>query len=203
MKKALVILLLAAFLLPSAFAADQSAKYNYNLSDYKKATGKTITKFSEAPMLAKLVAEKKLPPVEQRLPKNPLVRIPMGEVGQYGGTIRWIEPSPVYSAIFRGFNLGALLNIPPSPIYTTETTDVQGPTDPGILESWSMSADGKTFTGKIREGLKWSDGVAVTTEDVEYAVKYVALNKEINPVTPRWMNWGGRSCRSSTSTRSD
>jgi len=31
------------------------------------------SKYKEAPMLAKLVQEGKLPPVEQRLPENPLV----------------------------------------------------------------------------------------------------------------------------------
>jgi hypothetical protein len=42
--------------------------------------------YKEAPMLAKRVAAGKLPPVEQRLPKNAFVRhVP--QIGKYGGTL--------------------------------------------------------------------------------------------------------------------
>jgi len=41
----------------------------YNLTDYEKLPGKKITKFNEAPMLAELVKQGKLPPVRERLPK--------------------------------------------------------------------------------------------------------------------------------------
>ena len=44
--------------------------------------------YSEAPMLADLVANGSLPPVEERLPINPRVVTPPNEVGQYGGTLR-------------------------------------------------------------------------------------------------------------------
>ena len=39
----------------------------------------------ESPMLAKMVKSGKLPPLEQRLPKNPLVEKPVSEIGKYGG----------------------------------------------------------------------------------------------------------------------
>src|SRR5215469_18339601 len=45
-------------------------------------------KFNEAPMLADLVKAGKLPPVEQRVPAEPLVLKPAHEIGQYGGTWR-------------------------------------------------------------------------------------------------------------------
>ena len=43
--------------------------------------------YSEAPMLTELVEAGELPPVEDRLPENPLVVTPL-EIGQYGGTWR-------------------------------------------------------------------------------------------------------------------
>ncbi len=58
----------------------------YNLSDYEELTGEKITEFNESPMLAELVEQGKLPPVEERLPNNPLVVTPYEEIGQYGGT---------------------------------------------------------------------------------------------------------------------
>src|SRR5260370_22833788 len=42
--------------------------------------------FSEAPALAELVKAGKLPPVEQRLPQEPMVIKPLRSVGKYGGT---------------------------------------------------------------------------------------------------------------------
>lgn len=46
-------------------------------------TGGTGAK--EAPMLAKQVKEGTLPPVEERLPKDPLVVEPTERIGKYGG----------------------------------------------------------------------------------------------------------------------
>src|ERR1700676_2515965 len=45
-------------------------------------------KFNEAPMLAELVKSGKLPPVEQRIPAEPMVWKPLSEIGKYGGTWR-------------------------------------------------------------------------------------------------------------------
>jgi len=38
-----------------------------------------------------------------------------------------------------------------------------------MCESWEVSADGKTYTFKIREG-NWHDGVAITANDVQYSM---------------------------------
>ena len=43
--------------------------------------------YNEAPMLAARVATGELPPVEERLPPEPVVITPLEEVGQYGGTL--------------------------------------------------------------------------------------------------------------------
>src|SRR5512143_4032398 len=56
------------------------------------------SKYKEAPDLAKLVADGKLPPVDQRLPKEPLVTEAVenpSSIGQYGGVWRrgFIGPS--------------------------------------------------------------------------------------------------------------
>jgi peptide/nickel transport system substrate-binding protein len=43
-------------------------------------------------------------------------------------------------------------------------------TIPGLAESWEGSDDGKTWTYKLRDGLKWSDGRPLTAEDVAWTV---------------------------------
>ena len=50
------------------------------------ATPATAQEFNEAPMLKELVDAGELPPVEERLPEEPLVVEPIEAIGQYGGT---------------------------------------------------------------------------------------------------------------------
>jgi peptide/nickel transport system substrate-binding protein len=40
---------------------------------------------------------------------------------------------------------------------------------PGLAERWETSADGKTWTFHIRQGVRWSDGQPVTARDVAYS----------------------------------
>ena len=46
----------------------------------------SIKRYQEAPMLAERVRGGELPPVDERLPEEPLVIKPLEEIGQYGGT---------------------------------------------------------------------------------------------------------------------
>src|SRR4249919_3719221 len=39
---------------------------------------------------------------------------------------------------------------------------------PGLATKWTTSADGKTWTFTVRSGVKWSDGVPLTSADVAY-----------------------------------
>jgi oligopeptide transport system substrate-binding protein len=54
---------------------------------------------------------------------------------------------------------------------------------PGIAESWSVSADGKVYTFKLRKS-KWSDGSPLTAHDFEYAWK-----RGIDPNTGSEYGW--------------
>ena len=47
-----------------------------------------VTHFSESPMLAAKVAAGTLPPLQQRLPDDPFVIVPVDEIGRHGGTLR-------------------------------------------------------------------------------------------------------------------
>lgn len=41
--------------------------------------------------------------------------------------------------------------------------------EPGVAESWKISADGKTYTFKIRANAKWSNGDKLTAKDFVYS----------------------------------
>lgn len=48
----------------------------------------------------------------------------------------------------------------------------------GVAESWSVGADGKTFTFTIRQGQKFQSGRPVTAKDAAFSLhRVVALNK--------------------------
>jgi peptide/nickel transport system substrate-binding protein len=44
---------------------------------------------------------------------------------------------------------------------------------PLLAESWTISDDKLTYTFKIREGIKWQDGVPFTAEDIVYSYKTI------------------------------
>src|SRR3954467_2418927 len=53
-------------------------------------------------------------------------------------------------------------------------------TIPGLAESWKGSADKKTWTYTLREGLKWSDGQPLTAEDIAYTVNRARQEQWLN-----------------------
>src|SRR5690606_29853458 len=55
---------------------------------------------------------------------------------------------------------------------------------PNIAESFTVSDDGTSFTFRLREGLKWSDGHPFTSADILYWWERVETNPEINPGGP-------------------
>ena len=61
-------------------------------------TGNMITEFHEAPMLAEMVAAGELPPVDERVPAQPLV-IVRNEIGSYGGTLRTAHEGTVTGVV--------------------------------------------------------------------------------------------------------
>lgn len=180
--KLLVLCVISVSLVLSsiAFALSKEISYpkQYNSpADYQKITGKRIARFNEAPMLAELVKQGKLPPVTKRLPSEPLVIEPTEEIGQYGGTVRIIHTNP------QNFEDGVNI-MGKEPILTFDPKD--GATIlPNLAKSWIFSKDGKTLILELRKGIKWSDGQPFTADDIEFWWKDVILNDELTPTKPK------------------
>ena len=166
----------------------------YNSSKYGELTGKQLKEFKQSPILNDKVNSGELPPVAERLPEDPVVLIPWMETGEYGGTLRWDEFTTDFDHFLRHINNADLLEE-----HTSAGIYYGGPLavahEPGILSSWNMSSDAKVYTFKIREGLKWSDGEPVTTEDVRFNIEDVLLNEEITPLAPQWLRWGDKQTK--------
>ncbi|MGE3742236.1 MAG: ABC transporter substrate-binding protein, partial [Geminicoccaceae bacterium] len=129
-------------------------------------------KLGEAPMLAEQVKAGKLPPVEQRVPEEPMVLQPVQEIGKYGGTWRrgFTGPGDVEN--------GNRINASDKPLFWDFTgTEIA----PSVARGWEQSADGKTFTLFLRKGMKWSDGAPFTADDFVFWFEDLYSNKEIVP----------------------
>lgn len=54
---------------------------------------------------------------------------------------------------------------------------------PGLAESWSVAADQKTWTFRLRRNLHWSDGKPITADDVVFTFNDVVYNPAIPNTT--------------------
>ena len=135
-----------------------------------------ITTYKEAPMLAAMVANNELPPVEDRLPVDPVVMPPSGreaQIGQYGGTMRRCHRSSDH------WTYGYI-----SPEGMNRFAQDGRTLIPSIAKAWWSSENNRVWTFKIREGLKWSDGAPFTMEDFLFEYEDVILNDDLMPAKP-------------------
>ena len=128
------------------------------------------------------VKDGSLPAVEARLPEAPLVVTPLESVGKYGGSWRQSVPigNKIHALAGLGFYSGRAL---------VAWSQDKSKIEPNIAESVEASADAKTYTFKLRKGLKWSDGQPMTTKDVEFWWKGYMNNKLLSPVLSS--DWDG------------
>lgn len=151
-------------------------------AEYEKATGNKIEFYNEAPMLADLVAAGTLPPLEERLPVEPVVDNPFESVGNYGGTLILGQvsagtgyPASNFTTFESLFSLGR-----------DGTTIV-----PNIAKGWEFNDEGTEFTIFLREGLKWSDGDIFDADDILFYWEDMILNTDITPNVPPRFAPGG------------
>lgn len=132
----------------------------------------------EAPQLQARVEAGELPPLEERLPANPYVMEVVESIGQYGGTWR--------RAILGGGDQHNILRTIGYHNLVRWNRDWSA-VEPLVAESFEISEDAKTFTFKLREGHKWSDGEPFTADDIMFWYEDVLMNEELTPaVDPLW-----------------
>ncbi|MEZ5275069.1 MAG: ABC transporter substrate-binding protein [Opitutaceae bacterium] len=122
---------------------------------------------AEAPVLAELVSEGALPPVDERTGPEPLVLRGPDGIGRYGGdwadAVTW--DSQVWDRMNR-YNAGVTL---------VRWSPNGYPILPHVARSWESSPDLKTWTFHLRRGMRWSDGHPFTGGDFVYWYRWEVL----------------------------
>ena len=152
----------------------------------------TLPAYHEPEWVTEFVKAGKLPPIEERLPKEPLIvdtSMTADGPGVYGGTLRHvIGGRPQGWNWIAGRNQGyggtehstmmCLVRTGPMWMLTPEKVEPL----PQLAKSWEWADDGKQLTMHLVEGAKWSDGDPFDSEDVIFSW-------EDNIVDPNVESW--------------
>lgn len=125
--------------------------------------------YNEAPSLAEMVAAGELPPVDERLPAEPLVIEPVEEIGQYGGAWR---------AVDNGEGNGWTQMTASVEPFLKWNRDVNG-FRPNIVTDWEWNEDATELTVQFRQGVKWSDGDPMTVDDYLFWWNDMVLDENV------------------------
>ncbi|MFL5176073.1 MAG: ABC transporter substrate-binding protein [Microvirga sp.] len=143
--------------------------------------------YVETPLFAERVGKGELPPVAQRLPKEPMVvdlAAKGRSVGRPGGEVT--------SLVARGRDIRYMsVQSYARLVGYTEKLALE----PDILAKLENDND-QTFTFRLRDGHRWSDGHPFTTDDFRYYWEDVAHNPEVSPAgLPEFMILDGKPPR--------
>ncbi len=128
----------------------------------------------------------------QPLQKGEDIQVEPGLTGNYGGTLvvgQRSEPktlNPVLAADAPSREVIGRINADLIHInrYTQKT-------EPALASSWKMSSDGRTFTLKLRRGLRFSDGQPFDADDVVFTFQ-VYLDEKVHSTQRDLLVIGGR-----------
>jgi peptide/nickel transport system substrate-binding protein len=157
MKKSLLVLLI--LVLVTSFSLYAGGKTEETPTMETKVSEKEELVNSQAPELKELVDKGELPPLKERLPKPDDIFIEEAdEIGVYGGT---------WDLVWRGIDdkwwAGAI---------AAEGLFHFGPDGktiyPNVAKDYKVNEDSTVYTIYLREGLKWSDGVPMTSKDITF-----------------------------------
>jgi peptide/nickel transport system substrate-binding protein len=122
----------------------------------------------ETPFFEAAVASGKLPKVDERVPREPVIAA-VQDIGKPGGELRMLMSSPRDTRMMVVYGYARLVG------YTPNFDLV-----PDILKAIDVE-EGRIFTMHLREGHRWSDGHPFTAEDFRYWFEDVAQNDQLSP----------------------
>ncbi len=154
---------------------------------------KALPSYSEPEWVTKqFVDTGKLPPVAERLPKEPLVYKTANEpdgTGAYGDVIRHViggRPQGWNYAAgqiqgWGGIDIGLYECLTRTgPLFEVKADELEPM--PNLAKGWDWSEDGHELTMHLIEGAKWSDGVPFTADDVMFYWNDNIVDPNVKPL---------------------
>jgi len=141
-----------------------------------------ITEFHQAPMLEDLDSMParwrkhygdSLPPVAERLPRNPAVVRGCDGIGRYGGV--WRQVAASVDSVMRKTSPESFIRFDPA-----------GRVQPCLAYKWEVTDNNRVYTFYLRKGQRWSDGERFTTRDILW-VTNTLIGSAYWPSSPNWM----------------
>jgi peptide/nickel transport system substrate-binding protein len=175
---------------PPVFPAEGKIKYvaRDSIEEFK-----ALLEYHEPDWVTeKFVKTGKLPPVRDRLPKEPLVfktgNMPDG-TGVYGDTLRHViggrpegwNYGAGQSQGWGGIDIGLSECLTrTAPLFQVEAKDTEPL--PNLAKSWDWSPDGHKLTMHLIEGAKWSDGYPFNADDVMFYWDDEVVDPNVSPL---------------------
>jgi len=169
MRKIVAIGVVTLIIVSTAIAGIVWLSMNENLPD--DPDGPLDVVYNEAPMLKELVDNGTLPPVKERLPSNPMLIEPNDEIGVYGGT---------WNMGLSGFSQTQILRQYIGYENLLRWDPTWNRIIPNIAQSYDVNEDSTEFIFHLREGLKWSDGINFTADDIIFCYEAEILNTNLS-----------------------
>jgi peptide/nickel transport system substrate-binding protein len=130
------------------------------------ARGWAASLLNEAPFFQSDVASGALPPVRDRIPRDPALA-EVETIGKPGGDLRMLMSSPKDTRLMVVYGYARLVSSTPALAIV-----------PDILKAVDIE-ENRSFTLHLRGGHKWSDGQPFTAEDFRYWFEDMANNSEL------------------------
>ena len=132
------------------------------------------------------------PSVPHPLPPSPLMT--KGEPGRHGGRLviaATASPKTFNPLLALDGSSDSIIRLLFAPLVNLDWATQQP--GPGLAESWSVAPDQKTWTFKLRQGVRWSDGEPLTAGDVVFTWTDIMYNREFNQGTFDLFHIGGKA----------
>lgn len=153
----------------------------------------SLNRYAEAPFLTDLVSAGQIPPIGERLPKQPVVfktDAMVDGVGEYGGVFRHVIGGRPQGWHFLagqhqgwgGINMAVQeCLIRQGPRWQVKAEEQTGPL-PNLARSWEWNNDKTELTMHLVEGAKWSDGDPFDVEDIQFWWEDNVENPEVQGI---------------------
>src|SRR5690625_1420316 len=135
----------------------------------------------EAPSLRDQGEAGDLPPLEDRLPDDPMVVEPVEQAGHYGGTWRNALIGSSETRLNYSIAYESLVR------WNLDWDEVI----PNVAQSFEADEDGTRYVFHLRSGMKWSDGEPFDADDIVFTYEHILKDERVGSALPGTYQAGG------------